>query len=438
MRSKLHINIHPVNFAPEMNTTLQAISLSHQKAPVEIRELIYIKPGDIRRLMLTIQDAITPIELMILSTCNRTEVYYVGNEASYEHIIRLLLIEKGISFTQEYLRYFDIIEGDQAIHHLFEVSMGLKSGVVGDLQISNQVKEAYSISHELTLAGPVLHRLLHTIFHTNKRVQGETNFRDGAASVSYAAVETAEITIADPSEAKVLVVGLGEIGGDVARNLKYSSFRNVTLMNRSQAKANELSEETGFPTLPFEALAEMAGSFDVIFSAVNSSEPILTHSLLDSQHLLHHQYLFDLSVPRSIHPDVEQIPGVVLFNIDEIQVRASEALSKRLESIPAVEKIIQEEIAGYQNWSRELTLSPTIHLLKEALENLRKEEIARYLKNLDEKEIRIVEEITKNLVQKFMKLPVIQLKEACKRGEADQLIAGLHTLFNLEVSKTKD
>jgi len=310
--------------------------------------------------------------------------------------------------------------------------MGLKSGIIGDIQISHQIKEAYSISHDVGLAGALLHRLLHTIFHAGKRVQSETAFRDGAASVSYASVETAETAHIQPEDANVLVLGLGEMGADVARNLKFSSFQRVTLMNRSIDKAIQLSEETGFALLPFERLSESFHKFDVIFTSLNIEEPIITPELVLAQPLHHHLYIVDLSVPRAVAPQVEEIPGVVLFNIDEIQSKASAALMKRMEAVPEVKNIIHQELQGFKDWSKELSISPTIHLLKDALESLRKEEIARHLRNMDEKELRLVDEVTKNLMQKIMKLPVLQLKEACKRGEAENLVEVLHSIFNLE------
>lgn len=420
-----------------MDISLKAISLSHHRAPVETRELIYIRPNAVRELLLSLKELFNPSELMVLSTCNRTEVYYVSDADLTSGIISRLLIEKGINNLKDYLPFFDLLEGESALNHLFEVSMGLRSGIIGDIQITHQVKEAYSISHELALAGPVLHRLLHTIFHAGKRVQSETSYRDGAASVSYASVETAELVVADPPQAQVLVIGLGEMGSDVARNLKFTTFQQVSLMNRSLEKAIELSQETGFPVLPFENLEAVLGKFDVVFSAANPAEPFITRELL-SRHARHsHQYFFDLSVPRSISPDAEELPGVLVYNIDEIQSKATEALEKRLQAVPAVRAIIQEEIAGYKDWSRELSISPTIHLFKEALENLRKEELSRHLRTLSAREAKAVDDITRSLVQKFMKLPVIQLKEACKRGDAENLVEVLHALFDLDKKRVE-
>ncbi|MCZ2356043.1 MAG: glutamyl-tRNA reductase [Bacteroidia bacterium] len=421
----------------KMDLSLKTVSLSHHKAPVEIRELIYIRPAAIRDLMLSLKDIFNTSELLVLSTCNRTEVYYVSESDLSSGIIARLLCEKGLSQVDQYLPYFDILDGEQALQHLFEVAMGLRSGIIGDIQITHQVKEAYSISHELNLAGPVLHRLLHTIFHAGKRVQSETGYRDGAASVSYAAVETAEISVGDPESARVLVVGLGEMGADVARNLRYSSFRQVHLMNRTIEKAHELSAETGFPVIPFDQLESVLSQFDVVFSAVSGMDCLITRPLLERDERHAHRYFFDLSVPRSIAADAEEVAGVIVFNIDEIQSRASEVLERRLQFVPAVQQIIREEMGGFKDWSRELSISPTIHLLKDALENLRKEEISRYLKNLNEKELEAVEEVTRSLMQKVMKLPVLNLKEACRRGDADSLIEALHTIFNLDKSRVK-
>lgn len=414
----------------------KTISLSHLNAPVEIRELIYL-PGDAcRQLLSQIHETLDLEEVLVLSTCNRTEIYYISEQDFSVELIKILCIQKGLENPAAYLPYFEVKnDAHSAVRHLFEVSMGLQSRVIGDLQISNQAKQAYSWCSEMKLAGPFLHRLMHNIFHTNKRVHLETAYRDGAASVSYASAELAMELMSVWEAPSVLVIGMGEMGRDVARNLKSAKLDQITISNRSFEKAEELAADIKVDAIPFAEAIQRVGEFDVVISAVNSSEPILNASHFVPPPAIKTKYLIDLAMPRSIAPEVEELGSLICYNIDEIQVRTNEVVEKRLAAIPEVNRIIDEEMSGFNEWSQELTISPTIHKLKQALEDIRKEELARYLKKADDKESELVDKVTKSMMNKIIKLPVLQLKAACKRGEQETLIDLLNDLFDLENTK---
>ena len=411
----------------------RSIALSYKTAPLSVREILALTEEQCKALLSTVRDVFDVTDLLIISTCNRTELYYSASEDLSIELIKLLCVHKGISNSENYIPYFTPINNqNEAIEHLFRVAIGLESQVVGDLQITNQVKQAYQWSADANLAGPFLHRLLHTIFFTNKRVVQETSFRDGAASVSYATVELVELLVADKSEAKVLVIGLGEIGADVCRNLSASKLENITLCNRTLDKALALAEECQVRVLTYENLWEQIVNYDVIICSVVMPEPLITKQRLATLDILSHKYLVDLSVPRSIDSAVEQIPGVLLYNIDQIRNTANEALQMRVEAVPEVERLIEESIHEFSQWNQEMVVSPTIQKLKSALEQIRSEELSRFAKQLNGLEAKMVDQITRNIMQKIIKLPVLQLKAACKRGEADSLIDVLNELFNLE------
>ena len=151
---------------------------------------------------------------------------------------------------------------------------------------------------------------------------------------------------------------------------------------------------------------------------------------------LTYKYFIDLAVPRSVEPEVEQLPGVMLYNIDTIRSRANAALARRMEAVPTVEAIIDESVAEFNDWSKEMVVSPTINKLKNALEQIRQEEMARFTKQLSQEEAAKMDKITSSMMQKIIKLPVLQLKAACKRGEAETLIDVLNDLFNLEAVRS--
>ncbi|MDB5262385.1 MAG: glutamyl-tRNA reductase [Adhaeribacter sp.] len=411
----------------------KAVTLSYKKAPLDIREIIALDEFSCKLFLQTLKDFIQASDILVLSTCNRTEVYYTADVDYSQEIIKLLGIQKGIAHITHYLDYFTIINTHQdAVQHLFDVAMGLDAQVVGDIQISNQVKQAYQWSADNETAGPFLHRLLHNIFFTNKRVVQETSFRDGAASTSYATVELVEELTNDINNPRILVVGIGEIGADVCRNLKDSVLNNVVITNRTQAKANILAEECGFEVLPFENLVQGLKEADVVISSISRDTPFFTAEMIKRLEVLSYKFFIDLSVPRSIEAEVENIPGVLIYNIDTIQNKANTALEQRLASVPKVKQIIAESIEQFQDWTKEMAVSPTIHKLKNALENIRQEELSRHLKKLTPEENKLIDDVTRNIMQKIIKLPVLQLKAACKRGEAETLIDVLNDLFNLE------
>ncbi|GAB3775370.1 glutamyl-tRNA reductase [Spirosoma horti] len=416
-----------------MLDTFKTISLSHKTAPLQVRELIALNEDEAKRLMLRLRDFFGLTDLLVISTCNRTEVYYAFEQDLNADIARLLLIEKGLTDTDNYLPYFQFFAAhNDAVRHLFEVCVGLHSQVVGDMQIPNQVKQSYQWSADLDMAGPFLHRLMHTIFFTNKRVAQETPFRDGAASVSYAAVELIDELIGEKQNPNVLVIGLGEIGTDVCKNLEARNLTNITLCNRTQAKADVLASQYGFRVADFSNLTDEIRRADVIISSIMRDDPLITPELLQDVNVLTFKYFIDLSVPRSVDAAVEQIPGVLVYNIDHIRNRADEALNQRLAAIPKVEAIITQAVAEFGDWSKEMVVSPTINKLKNALEQIRRDEIARHMKHLTPNESEKIEKITRGIMQKIIKLPVLQLKAACKRGEAETLIDVLNDLFDLE------
>ncbi len=416
-----------------MQIKFRAISLSHKTAPVQIRELISLDEQSIQRILLKLKEFFSLSDALIISTCNRTEVYY-GHELDLStEIIKLVGLERGMTDVVNYLEYFKVIDDDlEAINHLFRVSMGLEAQVVGDIQISNQVKRAYQTAADMELAGPFLHRLMHTIFFTNKRIVQETAFRDGAASLSYATIELIESLTSNTYQPRVLLIGVGEIGEDVAKNMVYLPEAQVKITNRTQSRAEEIAAPLGFEVVPFDLCTQAMEEADVIVCSIMKNEPFITKELVRKFEIPSYKLFVDLSVPRSIETSIEDVPGVILYNVDNIRSKASEALEKRLAAIPQVESIIGESIEEFQNWKKEMMVSPTINKLKQSLEQIRQEELSRYLKNVGEKEYVLIDKITKSMMQKILKVPVVQLRAACKRDQAEEMIEIITDLFDLE------
>jgi len=413
-----------------MTQNFKALVLTYKTAPVAIREQVSLNEEASKKLLHFIQNYTDASDAMVVSTCNRTEIYYLSEKDFSSTILKGLSLIKniGAEFEEHFKHYADQV----AVQHLFDVAMGLDAQVIGDLQISGQVKKAYQWSADENMAGPFLHRLMHTIFFANKRVVQETSFRDGAASISYAAKELAEDLTAGIREPNVLVVGVGEIGQDFCLNLVNARLGKVKILNRTLEKAEKLAQRCGFEFGGIEQLTDEIATADIIISSVSGDQPLISLELLKGIEIISHKFFIDLSMPRSIEPTVEEMPGAIVYNLDDIREKTNETVEKRIASIPQVQAIIQEAIGEFEDWSREMMVSPTIQKLKNTLEQIRKEELARFLKNARPEEAEKLEEMSRSLMQKILKYPVLQLKAACKRGDAESLSEVLNDLFNLE------
>ncbi|HYC84902.1 MAG TPA: glutamyl-tRNA reductase [Chryseosolibacter sp.] len=418
-----------------MTQNFKSLALSYKTAPLEVREQVSLSESAAKQLLNFIRDFTDATDVLVVSTCNRTEIYYASAADLSSEILRGLALAKKLDRT--YREFFVKYEGTDAITHLFEVAIGLDAQVIGDLQISGQVKNAYQWTADENMAGPFLHRLMHTIFFCNKRVVHETSFRDGAASISYAAKDLAEDITTGVAAPRILVIGVGEIGQDVCLNLANSRLKNVTILNRTSEKAQKLAARCGFRFGSLEHIKDEIAAADVIISSVSGAEPLISKALVADLPILSHKYFIDLSIPRSVDPSVEEIAGVIVYNLDDIQEKTNDALERRRASIPRVLAIIQEAIGEFGEWSKEMIVSPTIQKLKNALEQIRKEELSRFMKNARPEEIEKLDEMSKSLMQKILKYPVLHLKAACKRGDAESLSEMLQELFNLDQQSEK-
>ncbi|MGD1959806.1 MAG: glutamyl-tRNA reductase [Fulvivirga sp.] len=414
-----------------MENSFKSVGISFEATPIAIREQLTLSEAEVKRLLDFTRDFTNASDVLAVSTCNRTEIYYNHHDNLSEQLVKGLCLIKRVNYTDVVDFFFSITENSTAIKRLFNVSLGLEAQVIGDLQIINQVKNAYQWSADENMAGPFLHRLLHTIFFTNKRVVQETPFRDGAASVSYATKELVEEVTTGITKPTVLVLGIGEIGKDVCRHLTEGNYE-VIIANRTRQKADELAVECGFEVISYEYALEAVANSDVIICSVAKDEPTLTKDFVDSLDLHSYKYFIDLAVPRSIDKNIESIPGALVYNVDNINNKASQALETRKKAIPHVRQIIDEALIDFDDWSKEMIVSPTIKKLKNALESIRQQELERYLKDAEASEAKLADKLTKSMMQKVMKLPVLQLKAACKRGEAETLIDILNDLFDLE------
>lgn len=413
----------------------KAIGISYHHAPLELREEVALNSDESKEFLIKLKETLGLEEGLIVSTCNRTEVYYTSESEVGEQIISLLAVQKSIK-KEALETQFKSYSPQESIAHLFDVALGLDSKVLGDIQIANQVKRSYQLSADLDMAGPYLHRLMHTIFFANKRVVQETRLQDGNASVAAVSVDVTKRFIENIANPKIVVIGTGEIGENVVENLK-SVNASITLINRTKSKAEALAQQFDLEFARYEDREEIIKQSDVIISSVPTSGSLMSNALI-SQKLLFHKLFLDLSVPRSIPEEVGKLEGVTLYNVDLLTERTEKARKIREKSVPAVKEIIEESIDGFEDWKNEMEVSPTIQKLKQTLDDIRRTELARHSSKVSSEEMELLEVVTKNMIQKVIKLPILQLKAACKRGESDALVGLINDLFNLEQTPVKD
>jgi glutamyl-tRNA reductase len=413
-----------------MSETFKVLTISYKNAPLALREKLVLDQSQTIAFYNALKGKLNITESLVLSTCNRTEVYYCSKKNLSKEIIELLAIDKNLEYSEIQSYFEEIIDEHQAIKYIFEVSIGVHSQIVGDQQIINQVKFAYQWAADAGMAGSFLHKVMHAIFYTNKRVVQETGYRDGAASTTFVTIDLIDSFASVLKNPKILVLGLGEIGTDIAKSLKDTQYTDVYLCNRTTQKTIELSESLGFNKIDFEDLQSQLSSFNIIISSIRTPEHIITDAKYLNKKSL--TYLFDLSVPRSISPDLENANKVVLYTLDEIQIRKDEGVKAREAALPAVNDIINQSIHELELGLRELSVTPTIQKLKGVLDQIRAEELARYSKNITEKEKELIEKVTNSVIQKILKQPVIHLKDVCMKGDPQNIIQTLNKLFDLE------
>lgn len=410
---------------------LKVIGISHNKASIGIREKFSLNKAERENFYLQLRDIFGINEALILSTCNRTEVYYVRHNDLNDQVIGLLSSYRGCEVAEIAKHFVSISDNEKSLKHLYEVAIGLDSLVLGDIQIFGQVKQAYQESSDLGFAQSFLHRAMHTMFHTHKQVCEQTSFKDGAASVSYNAVKLLKDKSFTDIDASILVVGAGKMGADVCSYLSKLGFTKVTVCNRTISKSQDLHESLNIAVLPFENLFEDLANYQVIISAVESPTPLFDiskTSTLDKK-----LYAVDLCSPRSFSSEFIEENLFGYYDIDYIGGLTEQTINNRKNEISKVEDIIDNSLEEFQEWVEFHDQTRQIKKFKETLEQLRKEAMSEYLKKLDQPQVDLIEQVSKSIIQKIVKLPALQLKQTCEREHADKLGQSLNDLFNLEL-----
>lgn len=304
-------------------------------------------------------------EVFVLSTCNRTEIYGIADNAQV--LIDLLCHETaGDADTFQQLCY--IKQGSDAIQHIFEVGAGLDSQILGDYEIVGQMKLAVKFARERGCIGAFMERLFNTVLQSSKAIKNETALSGGTISVSFAAIQFLKQQIADTRDKKIVLLGTGKIGRNTCKNLvDYLNTTNITLINRTDDKAIELAAELGLKAAPFAAMQAEVAAADIVIVATNAERPMITR-----QDLLHSgsKILIDLSIPNNIEPAAGTLPQITLANVDDLSVINDITLQKRMAEVPKARTIIQQHRQEFAEWWLLRSHVPVLKAVKQKLHDM--------------------------------------------------------------------
>jgi len=418
---------------------IAVIGLSHKTAPVEVREKLSIPTPSVEGAIAQLTSYPNVNEVSILSTCNRMEVQVAisDTEQGVREVIQFLSDYSGVSLHELRPHLFILLKED-AVMHLMRVSSGLDSLVLGEGQILSQVKHAHSLGQQHKGVGLILNRLLKDAIKTGKRVRSETSIGTGAVSISSAAAELAQMKRGDLSPCRITILGAGKMARLLVKHLVSKRACNITILNRSIGRADELAAQfcdVGIQTGTLDCMMDHVSEADLVFTCTSSNHPILFRENMASV-VRQPVMLFDISVPRNIHSNVNEIDCVQAFNVDDLEAVVAQNQESRRQMALEAEALLEEECDGFMNWFNALDTVATISSLRTKVESIREQELEKALSRLgadfSRKHRSVVEALSRGIVNKILHDPMTQLRAQPDRDTRHQAMETLQVLFNLE------
>jgi glutamyl-tRNA reductase len=409
---------------------LVLIGLNHKTAPVEVRERMSVQEDALDE-ELTLLHAFPGVEgIVVISTCNRVEIVcsVQGEEAAGLLVARQA--ERARMDRSELERHLYILREGDVIRHLFRVASGLDSMIVGEPQIAGQVRQGYHAARAAKSLDPILHKLFDHTLRVAKKVRTETGIGENAVSIPYAAVELAKKIFGELSGLRVLLVGAGKIGELTAQHLKGHGLRQILVANRSAERAYELASRFCGEVVPFDSLRSELSRCDIVIASTASPNFVIGRDEVEeSMDARRHRDLFlvDLSVPRNIDPEIAEVSGAYLYNIDDLKEIADSNREIRLGKADAAGTIIDREVETFLGRLATQEAIPTILELRERLEELRAAELEKCLRKLgplSPEQRAAVEALSNGIINKVLHYPILRLKESAaeNRPESGEVI----------------
>lgn len=418
--------------------TLFVSGLNHRTAPIELREQLALEEDKLREILREMQGSGVLAEVVILSTCNRVEVYGVAEEVGEAlHLTwRRLCQQRGVAWELVEPRLYTQTDAD-AVRHCFRVAGSLDSMLLGEPQILGQIKEAFRLAQHCQSVGPLLHGMMTQAFSVAKKVRTETELARHAVSVPYAAVELARKIFGGLNGRAVLLLGAGKMGELAAKHLVDQGVFPLYVTNRTWSRAQELSRLLPGAAVPFEQWRETLARVDIVITSTGATEPIIRKE--DVQHALSARrsrplFFIDIAVPRAVEPGVNDLENVFCYGLDDLQQVVEANLRERLREAQKAEALVEREVGKFLARLQDVNVVPTIVSLREKLEAIRQGEVAKALARLHDPspETRAaIEALSSAIVNKILHLPTVKLRESSRSGRGRRWTALVSELFGL-------
>lgn len=416
---------------------LCCLGVSHKTAPVSVRERFSFKGEEIERALLKLNSLSSVEESLILSTCNRVEIYFTTRtETPFKEVMNFLLEEKRADLDLINKSFYRKIDKD-AVRHGFYVASSLDSMVVGEPQIVGQFKDAFSLAKELGTVGTVLCRFCETALKVSKRVRTETGISKNAVSISFAAVELAKKIFGELHGKRVAIIGAGEMAELAVKHLITNGASEVFVVNRTLERAQKLAEEFGGKAFPLTDLETVLKIVDIVISSTGAPGYVLTPknvlpAIKDRKH--RPMFLIDIAVPRDIDPSLNEHEGIYVYDIDDLQQVVEANIRERLREAEVAKKIIEGYVERFMKWLRELEVAPLIAELKDKAESIRKEVLSKRLPKLGltPEQEQEVDNITRIIINKLLHQPITNVKrKAVEEETRSQVVQIFREIFGL-------
>ncbi len=418
---------------------LIVVGLSHRTAPVEQREKAALTDAAARGLLRSLLAEPGISEAVTISTCNRTEVYVRADEnaAAEEAVCQALVAHTDINRHElDCARYAH--RDERVAVHLLRVASSLDAMIVGESEIQGQVRHAFERAQEEDTVGPVLDNLFRKALETGKRVRSETGIGAGAVSVASVAVELAREAVADLKERRALLIGAGDVAETTASALVESGVGSLVVANRTVSTARGLAERIGGEGVGFDRLAPELAVADIVISSTDAPHPLLGHD--DVERAMRERpgrpmVLIDIAVPRDLEGEIASVPGVRLYDIDDLERVVEVNLNGRMREAELAEAIVTDEARRFTEWRRALAVAPTIGSLREMAEQIRVGEVARAAgqwESMTDADRDRVEQLTRAIVNKLLHEPTVRLRAAVAEGDGVAHLESIRHLFGVE------
>ena len=415
------------------------IGLNHRTAPLSVLEAMTVGDRAQEKILHALLSREHLSEAVVLSTCNRTEVYAVAEKFHGGYAdVRAVLAELAFLEPEDFVDHLYVHHDTAAVAHLFDVVSGLDSAVLGEHEIQGQVKTAWESARQADAVGPTLNLLFRHALEAGKRVRSETAIGQGTASVSYSAVALAEHHLDGLAGRRAIVLGAGDMGASMASSLAAAGVADLVVANRTFDKASAVARSLDARAVRFADISTELVAADVLLTSTGAASVLLTRdevadvvSRRDGRPLL----LVDIAVPRDIDPSVAELPGVTVLDMDDLSDFAEAGLAERRKEVEAVRALLDEELERYQAATSARAVAPVIVALRSAAEAVRAGELDRVearLAQLDDDQRAAVDALTQSLVAKLLHQPTVALREAAGSAKGDRLVQALRDLFDID------